>query len=318
MSDFFRDKLGEINNKPTTFTVVINITSVSGATAIVDDVSNLTLGMQLVFNTALVLYLTNINPSTKTITCSNTITGAEPTSITASMAVKDKILGGWDAHNKNYVLSIQEPDTVDGEGNIIENFVTSNFDEDVQGWTSRFSYKPTYMLSLDSSFYSFYAGKLWLHHVQPEEGVTGYGNYYGTVTDSTVKVILNSQPSLVKNFKTISYEGDTGWQLSSMIASSSDATLPINAYVAATSINDLEQQIFSLNFKKKENKFFANLQQDLTTNITPQPGEVLWGSDISGIKGFWSTVVMKVNNTTYYNIKKELFAVSSNTVESSY
>ena len=230
----------------------------------------------------------------------------------------NRIIGGFDIHTKNYVLSIQQPNTVDGEGNIIENFVTSNFDEDVQGWTSRFSYKPTYMLSLNSSFYSFYAGKLWLHHVQPEEGVTGYGNYYGTVTDSTVKVILNSQPSLVKNFKTISYEGDTGWQLSSMIASSSDATLPINAYVAATSINDLEQQIFSLNFKKKENKFFANLQQDLTTNITPQPGEVLWGSDISGIKGFWSTVVMKVNNTTYYNIKKELFAVSSNTVESSY
>ena len=222
---------------------------------------------------------------------------------------QNRIIGGFDIHTKNYVLSIQNQDN---------SYVTSNFDEDVQGWTSFYTYKPTYTLSLNSSFYSFYDGKLWLHHVQPEEGVTGYGNYYGTVTDSTVKVILNSQPSVVKNFKTINYEGATGWQLDSMIASSSDATLPINAYVAATSIDQLEQQIFSLNFKKKENKFFANLQQDLTGNITPQPGEVLWGSDISGIKGFWSTVVMKLNNTTYYNIKKELFAVSSNTVESSY
>ena len=222
---------------------------------------------------------------------------------------QNRIVGAFDIHTKNYVLSIQNQDN---------SYVTSNFDEDVQGWTSFYTYKPTYMLSLNSSFYSFYDGKLWLHHVQPEEGVTGYGNYYGTVTDSTVKVILNSQPSVVKNFKTINYEGATGWQLDSMIASSSDATLPINAYVAATSIDQLEQQIFSLNFKKKENKFFANLQQDLTGNITPQPGEVLWGSDISGIKGFWSTVVMKLNNTTYYNIKKELFAVSSNAVESSY
>ena len=222
---------------------------------------------------------------------------------------QNRIIGGFDIHTKNYVLSIQNQDN---------SYVTSNFDEDVQGWTSFYTYKPTYTLSLNSSFYSFYDGKLWLHHVQPEEGVTGYGNYYGTVTDSTVKVILNSQPSVVKNFKTINYEGATGWQLDSMIASSSDATLPINAYVAATSIDQLEQQIFSLNFKKKENKFFANLQQDLTGNITPQPGEVLWGSDISGIKGFWSTVVMKLNNTTYYNIKKELFAVSSNAVESSY
>ena len=222
---------------------------------------------------------------------------------------QNRIIGGFDIHTKNYVLSIQNQDN---------SYITSNFDEDVQGWTSFYTYKPTYMLSLNSSFYSFYDGKLWLHHVQPEEGVTGYGNYYGTVTDSTVKVILNSQPSVVKNFKTINYEGANGWQLDSMIASSSDATLPINAYVAATSIDQLEQQIFSLNFKKKENKFFANLQQDLTGNITPQPGEVLWGSDISGIKGFWSTVVMKLNNTTYYNIKKELFAVSSNAVESSY
>ena len=222
---------------------------------------------------------------------------------------QNRIVGAFDIHTKNYVLSIQNQDN---------SYVTSNFDEDVQGWTSFYTYKPTYMLSLNSSFYSFYDGKLWLHHVQPEEGVTGYGNYYGIVTDSTVKVILNSQPSVVKNFKTINYEGATGWQLDSMIASSSDATLPINAYVAATSIDQLEQQIFSLNFKKKENKFFANLQQDLTSNITPQPGEVLWGSDISGIKGFWSTVVMKLNNTTYYNIKKELFAVSSNAVESSY
>mgnify|MGYP003627584222 FL=1 len=231
---------------------------------------------------------------------------------------QNRIVGAFDIHTKNYVLSIQEPDTVDGEGNIIENFVTSNFDEDVQGWTSFYTYKPTYMLSLNSSFYSFYDGKLWLHHALPEEGVTGYGNYYGTVTDSTVKVILNSQPSTVKNFKTLNYEGATGWQLDSMIASSSDATLPIGAYVAATSMDLLEQQIFSLNFKKKENKFFANLQQELQANLTPLPGEVLWGSDISGIKGFWSTVVMKLNNTTYYNVKKELFAVSSNIVESSY
>ena len=222
---------------------------------------------------------------------------------------QNRIVGAFDIHTKNYVLSIQNQDN---------SYATSNFDEDVQGWTSFYTYKPTYMLSLNSSFYSFYDGKLWLHHALPEKDVTGYGNYYGTVTDSTVKVILNSQPSTVKNFKTLNYEGATGWQLDSMIASSSDATLPIGAYVAATSMDLLEQQIFSLNFKKKENKFFANLQQELQANLTPLPGEVLWGSDISGIKGFWSTVVMKLNNTTYYNVKKELFAVSSNVVESSY
>jgi hypothetical protein len=139
-----------------------------------------------------------------------------------------------------------------------------------------------------------------------------------SVQPSNVTVVLNSDPSVVKNFKTINYEGSPGWSLQSMIASSSDATLPINAYVPATSMAQLEQQLFSLNFKKKENKFFANLQQQYAPSLTPEQGEVIWGSDVSGIKGFWSTVIMTINNTQDNNVKKELFAVSSNIVESSY
>ena len=220
-----------------------------------------------------------------------------------------KIVGGWDLHTKTYILSIQNTDAT---------YSTSSFDEDVQGWTSFFSYNPTQILSLNSNFYSFYDGKLWLHHATPQEGITGYGNFYTNITDSNVTLVLNSQPSTVKNFKTINYEGASGWQVESMIASSGDKTLPINAYVFAENLNELETQIFSLNFKKKENKFFANLQQERIATLTPQPGEVLWGADMSGIKGFWSTVKMKLNNTTYKNVKKELFAVSSDTVESSY
>ena len=47
-------------------------------------------------------------------------------------------------------------------------------------------------------------------------------------------------------------------------------------------------------------------------------GEVLWGASSSGIKGFWSTVKFKLINADYPTTKKELFAVSSDIVESSY
>ena len=77
----------------------------------------------------------------------------------------------------------------------------------------------------------------------------------------------------------------------------------------------VQTNIFSNNFKRKENKFFANL----INNSSPTSGEVLWGASSSGIKGFYSTVKMEVSSTTQaFSGKIELFAVSSDTVESSY
>ena len=195
-------------------------------------------------------------------------------------------------------------------------FKTLSFDESVLGWTSFFTYRPTFMTGLNSSFYSFREGDVWVHN----KG--NYGNYYGIASDSNVTVVLNAQPSVVKNFKTINYEGGLNWELESMVASSGDQSLPITPFKTSqlTTLADLENNIFTLNFKRKENKFFANLQQNTTANTTPQFGEVLYGSDISGIKGFFSTVKFKLSNkdTVNQTIKRELFSVSSDTVESSY
>ena len=232
------------------------------------------------------------------------------------LANATKIVGGWDAHSKNYVLSLQgstvgplptDPITYEG-------YVTLSFDESVLGWTSFYSYKPIYVTSLVSNFYSFFDGTIYLH----DSGA--YGNYYGSTYNSDVTLILNSNPSVVKNFKTINYEGASGWELESMVASSGDLSLPITPFLTSnlSSLADLESNLFRLNFKRKESKYFANLQQALVINTTPQYGEVVYGEDISGIKGFFSTVKMKINNTNFPGIKKELFSVSSDIVESSY
>ena len=97
---------------------------------------------------------------------------------------------------------------------------------------------------------------------------------------------------------------------------STDSALPItkaiNILTQASSLVDLQNQLLQNNFKVKENKYFANL----INNTISQPGEVLWGQDASGIKGFFATVQMSVDNTL--GGKKELFAVSTNYVESSY
>jgi hypothetical protein len=119
---------------------------------------------------------------------------------------------------------------------------------------------------------------------------------------------------MVKNFKTINYEGADGWELQSFEASSGDVSLPISKYVFQTSLGALESNIFANSFKRKENKFFANL----INNSSATSGEILWGASSTGLKGFWSTVKVKLVNTDYPTTKKELFAVSTDIVQSSY
>ena len=238
-----------------------------------------------------------------------------------------KIIGAYDIHNKNYVISIQEPDTAGGlpippNAVTAEHYKTLSFDEGVLGWTSFFDYKPDFISSLNNRFYSFKSRGLG-SVIKPsiwEQNTGQYGKYYNTFYDSDVTVVFNAQPSVVKNFKTIIYEGDLGWQLESFVTSSGDLSLPITPFTTSNlnTLAQLETNIFNLNFKRKENKFFANLQQDTVANTSPQYGEILYGSDVSGVKGFFSTIKFRLSNTSYNGTFKELFSVSTDTVESSY
>jgi len=209
-----------------------------------------------------------------------------------------RIVGGWDNHTKNYMLSIQ---TASG-------YKTTSFDEGVQGWTSFFSFKPSFMFSLTSTFFSTNAGKLYSHY-----GTSNYGEFYTVENDSDVTVVLNSSPSTVKVFKTVNYEGGTDWTVDSIVASSGDIALaPISKYSLPNNLTDLESEMFSNKFKRKENKYFANI----INNSSPGKGEILWGASMTGVKGFFSTFKFSLDNSI--NQKRELFAVSSDTVESSY
>jgi len=230
------------------------------------------------------------------------------------LANATKIIGGWNSHTKDYVLSIQGTNVGPiSDTNPIQytGYQTLTFDEGVLGWTSFSSYKPNYSFSLSNVFYTFNSGKLYQHYLGP------YARFYGVTYPSDVTVVLNSNPSVVKNFKTINYEGGPGWELESMVASSSDKTLPIGKYVFQDNLASLETQIWSNTFKKKEDKYFANL----INNSPAVNGEILYGADMSGIKGFYSTVKMSISAITQFDtsaIKKELFSVSSDIVESSY
>jgi hypothetical protein len=218
-----------------------------------------------------------------------------------------KIIGGWDMHNKQYVVSMQPYNS--------ENYATLSFDEDVLGWTSRFSYKPNLSGSLRNNYYTFKNGNIWKHYADPVIDLVNYCNFYTTQYNSSVSLVFNPEVSAVKNFNTINYEGTTGWALES-IYSNTDIGIPISKTIDSFNLGDLENQLFTNNFKRKENKYFGTI----INNTLPTYGEIIYGQSMNGIKGFYTTITMIFENplpplSPQY---AELYSVSSNFVKSSY
>ena len=210
------------------------------------------------------------------------------------------IIGGWDAHNKQYTLSM--PKSEDG-------FDTLSFDERSKGWVSFFDYKPGQIISLNNEYFTTRLGKIYKHYVFADNTTTR-GVFYGETKNSSVTFVFNGAPSMVKNFQTINYEGDTGWKMDSF-KTNTDTTLPITSAVFVTTLEQMQNSLLINRFKRKEDKYYA----DLVNGTPSQNGEVVWGSSSSGVKGFFGEVAMSINNSGAG--KKELFAVSTGFVQSS-
>ncbi len=226
-------------------------------------------------------------------------------------------IGGWDIHNKMYTLSLQYTQPSGS------TFRTLAFDEQVNGWPSFFSYKPDNLFWLNNGFYSTTGQDIYKHYsnnVNP-------GNFYGNDNASSITFIFNPNVSLSKVFKTINYEGDSGWFISDINTSEGDSGRFIYSYVegaydsadpAATGeaafLSTAQQPINFAGFMKQEGKYKANI----VNQSAPVYGEVIFGSQMMGVKGYYTTVTIKTDGITNPQTVKELFAVSSEYVESYY
>ena len=217
------------------------------------------------------------------------------------------IIGGWDAHNKQYVLTIPGPRVNIGPVATV-SYETLAFDETSKGWVSRFDYFPNQIFSLNNNYFTTNAGKLYKHYTLAPN-TEARGVFYGSQKESSVTFVFNGAPSMVKNFQTINYEGDTGWRMTEF-KTNADNALPISQAAFATTLAEMQNSLLVNNFKLKEDKYYA----DLVNNTSSQSGEIVFGRSSSGVKGFFGEVTMTVNNSAG---KKELFAVSTGFVKSS-
>lgn len=240
-----------------------------------------------------------------------------------SASKKGKAIGAWDVYTKQYVLSLQgtniTPTVYGPEENIEGSYQTLSFDESVRGWTSRYSYDPEQAFSLGSRYYSVKEGKLWIHNKS-----TGLNNdrsiFYDVYTNSKVTFIFNPNVSSSKNFKTVNYEGSTGWEVSSFEGQREfDVVDTSNLVFSYDEGGYMQNGIqYYAGFYNKEGKYKANL---INNNVATSK-EVVYGPSVSGVKGYYATVTIQTDSSTRVESEggkpRELFAVSSEYVESSY
>ena len=138
------------------------------------------------------------------------------------------IIGSYDIHTRQYILSFEGDESL-------------AFSETVDGWTTRLSFIPESGLYLNGDYFTFNGSQLWKHHS------SGINNFYGAQYDSSVKFIFNNEPSVVKNFKTLSYEGTQGKNLTT------------EGWQATSIETDLQSGKVTY-FKGKEGKWFNNIE----------------------------------------------------------
>ena len=135
---------------------------------------------------------------------------------------------------------------------------TINFKEDVQGWTSFASYIPENGVSINDEFYTFKDGEIYSHDNETRN------NYYGVQYNSTVKLLFNDSPELVKTFRTLNYEGSQAKWDQDLNDDQYYNNVAYNGWFADSIETDM-QSGFVKEFVKKENKWFNYIHGTATT-----------------------------------------------------
>jgi hypothetical protein len=151
-----------------------------------------------------------------------------------NLALANNIIGTYNEDNNSY--------------NITLNNDTVSFKEAVLGWPSRKSFIPEYGISLNNTYYTFKNGDLYEHTHDANKNT-----FYGAAqADSTIDIIFNENRNAIKKFKTLNYEGDSGW--------------------VADEITTDQETGADVSFKAKENKYFAHMKHVKKHKVTVSIG----------------------------------------------
>jgi hypothetical protein len=335
MKDYFRDNLSTLDNNYKTenvpWTIAANPPQPTNNPFYVEDVSacDIFLGSKVLnlnssnvaVDTGAIVTNTSIvpgsNPVLTAITTNNTINPEN--SGFFSYEYKSKIVGGWDNHNRYYTVSLQSKPAFVSDNS---DFVTLSFDDGINGWVSRYSYKPGFIFSLKGSYFSTYENSLYKHY-ESNVNNNNFLNYYGVRYTCGVSLVVNTNPSIKKNFQTINYEGDNGWQVSSFSSDSTKYNNSGQGFVdSGGTIRSFNEGLYvdpnsgypqRAGFDRKENLYVAKIQNQSSIGFQ----EVLQGGSLTGIKGYLMNVQLNVDSSTNVGGPKEIWSIGTTFVQSS-
>lgn len=150
---------------------------------------------------------------------------------------------------------------------------TITYSETSQGWTSRWSYRPEWMVGLNSIFYSFKGGSLYQHDTNIVRT-----RFYNTTDGFSIKTIINQSPTETKMYKSLLL----------------DSSHPLNV----TGSTDLDPVYMNLSqFSKKEGDFFAYIRRPISDDNLQMISAQGVGI-IDSIAGFDLTMDTQVSNAS--------------------
>ena len=186
----------------------------------------------------------------------------------------------------------------------LTNDKTISYSEDVKGWTSFKSFIPEQGLSLSKQYFTIKNGRLYHHN----ESTVDYNKFYGLQYDSHITTIMNDEPSLIKSFKTLSYEGSqskvVGYEQQT-ISSNNFSDISFSNLVDKKGwyvdyITTNKQEGFVPDFIEKEGKWFNYIKGGLSSisesYVSQHTGDLNF-QGISEIKAV-SDVTTAVTTTT--------------------
>ncbi len=169
---------------------------------------------------------------------------------------------------------------------VVSNEFTVAYGTSDKAWTTRYSFVPESIVSLNNDLYTFKSGKIYKH----SESVNRNTYYGGSLAASIVEAVSNGSPSAIKSFESLSIEGNAAW----------DATVTTTNQTAV---------IDDTSFQEKEGFYYTYIHGDTssygsTINSVTSTSEifVLGDIDTGGEPEFTGTVVnfkSKINTTPF-------------------
>ena len=165
----------------------------------------------------------------------------------------DKIVGMYDDYTNAYIVSVQGYDQddmiIDPDDKLPNetNEITVKYETAVEGWPSFLSFIPEMGATLNNKFFTWKDGQMYMHNSNDADRNVFYRQPNPDYVDmdttpnepefipadlvpSEMQLIFNDNPSAVKEFLTLNWEGDSDWVIAEIDTESDDTeitTLPL-------------------------------------------------------------------------------------------